>query len=443
MASRRLRAPGAGFKRLPPGQHGLAREAVRRSQRERLQRAMIASVAEHGYAKTKIRDLARIAAVSPNAFYQLYRSKEDCFLDTHDVIGRIETERVAAAAAGPGDWSERLRAAIAALMEAVIGEPRAAYLAVVEIFAVSASALEHQQRALDAHEKLMRELLDDAPHGRSVSDTTVKAIVAGVRTLVYHHVNAGHPPQLRELVDPVHRWALTYHTPLPVALPDPLGGAGGEPMRLPAGGGESVGAGERVLGHRERIMRAVAALSCERGYASLTMPAITARAGVSNQTFYEHFKNKHEAFMACYDRVSRRAIGATLHSFQAAPDWPRAIRASLRTLLGIVAAEPQFARLALFEVLAAGRSARRSAEARMEAYSAVLDPGFHLRADGPPRVVGALIAGGVWGVVQSHVLHGRARRLPELTPQLTYLALAPFVGAEHAARVALEEPARS
>jgi AcrR family transcriptional regulator len=186
-------------------------------------------------------------------------------------------------------------------------------------------------------------------------------------------------------------------------------------------------------------MCAVAAVSSEKGYSALTVPAITSIAGVSNQTFYEHFNNKHEAFLACYDRASRRALGATLASYQAAPSWPQSIRASLQTLLEFIAVHPEFARLAFFEVLAAGPSARKRARSRMEGFSALLDPGFQQSAEPPPRVVSALVAGGAWGVIQFHIARGATARLGELAPALSYFALTPFIGAVAAAEVALTD----
>ncbi len=187
------------FRRLPPGQHGLGREVVESNQRDRLQRAMIAAVAEHGYAKTTIRDLARLAGVSPNAFYELYESKEECFLAAHDMVAEIAIERVSAAALADGGWRERLHAAFTAFIETVIAEPQAAFLAVVETHAVGPRALEHQQRALDTHERMIRKSLEHAPHGAQMSDTTIKAIVSGTRSIVYHHLDAGHPEHLRTL----------------------------------------------------------------------------------------------------------------------------------------------------------------------------------------------------------------------------------------------------
>ncbi len=79
----------------------------------------------------------------------------------------------------------------------------------------------------------------------------------------------------------------------------------------------------------------------------------------------------------------------------------------------------------------------------MEAFSAILDPGFAQSEHPPPRMVSALIAGGAWGVLQYHIMHGQTARLQQLTPHLTYFALTPFIGAEHAAQVAASAPPRS
>jgi AcrR family transcriptional regulator len=426
---------------LPPGRHSLGREQVLASQRARLQSAMVQCVGEYGYRATGLRELARAARVSPNLLGELYEDKQRLFLATYDAIAAVETERVRAAAEAvpASDWQGRLRAAIAAFVEVVIAAPGAARLAIVEIHAVGASALEHQQATLAAHEQLIHEILSAAPHGASYTDTSVKALVAGGRAIVNHGLEHGEADELRGLVEPIHRWALSYHQPLPGLVPEPFTGARTRSASLPRTRAGAANGNSRLLGHRERIMRAVAGLCCEEGYASLRMPAIVARAGVSNQTFYEHFANKHEAFLACYDRVSRRALTSVLASFQAAPSWPEAVRASLATLLEHIAAEPEFARLGLFEVLAAGPDARARAEARTEAFTAMLTPGSpgDVPAGASPRLLGALIAGGAWGVIQRHIIAGRTRRLAELTPALTYMALTPFIGAAEAWRVAL------
>jgi AcrR family transcriptional regulator len=98
---------------------------------------------------------------------------------------------------------------------------------------------------------------------------------------------------------------------------------------------------------RRRLMDAVAAISREKGYAGLTVSGIARRARVSHKTFYEHFSDRHEAFLSTVEYgcaevfdVSAQAYGAREH------DWPRAVRAGLYKLLDWLAARPPQAHLA-------------------------------------------------------------------------------------------------
>ena len=72
--------------RLPRGRHGLPREAVTESQRSRILQAMIEVVSERGYPETRVVDVIGVAGVSRKTFYELFSSKEDCFLATYDVL---------------------------------------------------------------------------------------------------------------------------------------------------------------------------------------------------------------------------------------------------------------------------------------------------------------------------------------------------------------------
>ena len=72
--------------RLPRGRHGLPREAVTESQRNRIHQAMIEVVSERGYPETRVVDVIGVAGVSRKTFYELFDSKEDCFLAAYDVL---------------------------------------------------------------------------------------------------------------------------------------------------------------------------------------------------------------------------------------------------------------------------------------------------------------------------------------------------------------------
>src|SRR2546422_8181420 len=70
--------------KVPRGRHGLSREDVERSQRERMLRAMAEAVSELGYANTPVAEVLRRAGVSRETFYEQFANKEDCFLAAYD-----------------------------------------------------------------------------------------------------------------------------------------------------------------------------------------------------------------------------------------------------------------------------------------------------------------------------------------------------------------------
>jgi hypothetical protein len=61
----------------------------------------------------------------------------------------------------------------------------------------------------------------------------------------------------------------------------------------------------------------------------------------------------------------------------------------------------------------------------------------------PAAITVEAIAGGIFDLCLHYALAGKIRELPELVPSATYVALAPFLGGEEAARIATAStPAR-
>ena len=58
-----------------------------------------------------------------------------------------------------------------------------------------------------------------------------------------------------------------------------------------------------VENQRERILPAVADVTSVAGYREMTVEDVIVTAGISRRTFYEHFTNKDDAFLAAFDAV--------------------------------------------------------------------------------------------------------------------------------------------
>jgi AcrR family transcriptional regulator len=186
---------------------------------------------------------------------------------------------------------------------------------------------------------------------------------------------------------------------------------------------------------RERILAAVADVTSVAGYADLTVEGVIVTAGVSRRTFYEHFKNKDEAFLAAYDEISALLVERVFAAVEAATTFCGKAAAGLGTFLDFLASEPAFARMCVVEVLAAGPDAIARRNNLMKAFAELIDHNARelLEERAAPALTAETVVGGIYEVVYGRVLRGEIRDLPALLPDLTYSALLPYVGPEPAA----------
>jgi AcrR family transcriptional regulator len=189
------------------------------------------------------------------------------------------------------------------------------------------------------------------------------------------------------------------------------------------------------------MLEAMAHAVAAKGYAGTTVADVVGGAGVSRKTFYEHFQDKEDCFLAAFDAgvgvlvtaVERATLGAE-------GEWREHIRAGVRAYLSTLAAVPDFARTFLIEVLAAGPHAL---ERRAEVHGRFAELLKHLhetyRADHPeeipelPDEVFVAIVGAVNELVSDRVRKGRTAELPELEPVISYLQIAFLAGHSEAA----------
>jgi AcrR family transcriptional regulator len=424
---------------FPPvtgGLKGLTPELVAQHQRTRLMGAMIDAVARHGYAGTTLRELVRVAGVSKSTFYDHFESKQEAFLATSDEIVARVGEQVRNAYQTEGDYRERLLAALATLMELVASEPQAATLATVETATLGKAGVEHRERSSGVLEEVVSDSFARSPAEVEVPVVIVRAIATGIRGVVYRHLRCGTSGELPDLVEELTDWALSYQRPEDEIVARAVSAAS-EPSAVATKGAREELAWDEppdsqrsraALTQRERIVRAVGRLVVERGYETLSIPAISATAGTSNQTFYEHFDNKRDAFLEAFDVSAADGLHATSEAFAAAGGGPEAIGAGLRTMLEYIAGNELFARLSFFDLQAAGPPALDRAATVMESFSAFLRPGL-----APPEIDAAAsdatlqaISSGTWSVIQYELAHGKAGSLPRLAPDVARIVLMPL-----------------
>lgn len=195
-----------------------------------------------------------------------------------------------------------------------------------------------------------------------------------------------------------------------------------------------------VHNQRERLIAGLAEAIAENGFASTTIAHITRHAAVSRRTFYEHFNSKDECFVAAYDTVMAELSERIENAFQEEDEWPRAIRAGLAAMLEFLAAEPNLARLSMVESLVAGPVVVERYDAAIQGLLPYLEAGREgaskeVLAQLSPTTEEALV-GGMISLISRRIIAGKASELEELLPDLVEFALAPYIGAEEATKIA-------
>ena len=207
--------------------------------------------------------------------------------------------------------------------------------------------------------------------------------------------------------------------------------------QLPAGRGRHELSREEVLrSQRERMLEAMIDTVADRGYHRTTIVEVARRAGVGRRTFYEHFGDKESCFLAAHDWLLERLAIYAAPAYERPGPWPERVRRGLAALLTAIAYRPEGARLAIIEILAAGPNAHLRHLAAIEAFVPYIDQGRSETPLGPglPPNLARIVAGAVLTRIHEQVASGRTGDLRRSHPELLYLVLLPYLGAERAHR---------
>ena len=119
--------------------------------------------------------------------------------------------------------------------------------------------------------------------------------------------------------------------------------------RLPYGP-HSLGKAAVESNQRARLYGAMAHAVARNGYSATSVAEVIGLAGVSRTTFYEHFANKQDCFMATYEMLIYRMTKNIRNAHQSAGDWDRALNAAFRALAREVVGDPCGSRIVIVGV---------------------------------------------------------------------------------------------
>jgi AcrR family transcriptional regulator len=426
MTSRDTMAPL--YKRLPRGPHQMDPGEVAENQRKRMHGAMIEAVAASGYGRTSVKQVVTLAGVSRRAFYEQFANKQECFMATLDLVAAQAMRRIAASyRSADGTLEQRLDVALRTFAEVVERNPKGSRLMMVDAPSAGPAGWERLTQTLTEFERRLASSFSSSPDAAPLPAPVVRAIVGGLRRATFMRLREERTHEMAGLVGDMLSWTLVFST------------TSRAPLQL--GSRPSVARPEpRDEDDRARVLRSALELAALEGYANLTPMRIADEACVSIDTFFDLFNDMEICFLAAVEKLGEE-VRHTLSDpgLSSSSEWPRAVCRTLDALMDYFAARPAYTQTIATGVFAMGqRAVDLGAELACEVAA-------RLTEGAPEKALTGLanegIEGAIWHTIYSQANDGHTDALSDLSGYLAYVVLAPFLGADEAARVVVEQRA--
>jgi AcrR family transcriptional regulator len=185
---------------------------------------------------------------------------------------------------------------------------------------------------------------------------------------------------------------------------------------------------------RQLILAAMIRVVGAKGYKDASVADVIEEAGTSRTTFYKHFDDKHDCFLAAYEMLVEQVFSEVVAKCDGEAPWLSRMTSGLTTIVDRFAVDPALARTAVVEVAAAGADARRLHWDAIARFTEYLDAGRELAGGKQlPENISLMSAGAVSGLIFDELLAGRATELPARLPDLLFAMLVPYIGPQAAA----------
>lgn len=186
---------------------------------------------------------------------------------------------------------------------------------------------------------------------------------------------------------------------------------------------------------RERLIVAMLRAASELGYRGTNVQDVIERAGVSRPTFYEHFTNKEDCFLAAFDTSAARLRNKLDVAARDGGDvWRDRLRLSLEALLRFASDEPDTARTLIVEARAGSADAVMRRVQLLDHFATCLHAQAREllpNAESHSPMTASGVVGGVEALLYSRLCKGEVDEIEGLLPSLMYFVVLPYEG--HAA----------
>jgi AcrR family transcriptional regulator len=187
-----------------------------------------------------------------------------------------------------------------------------------------------------------------------------------------------------------------------------------------------------LTGKHQRILQGMLESVGRQGYEQTTVQDALDAAGLYRQAFYDSFEDKEDCYLQALDAGSAW-VELAMREAAGGSSWREQLRGSLAGLLSFLDEQPEIGRALLVEVHAAGpRAVERRTEA-MERAARLIDLAREESDDAAPAISAEAIVAGILAVLHGRLSADGRGEFKRLLPELMYLAVLPYFGAEAAA----------
>lgn len=189
-----------------------------------------------------------------------------------------------------------------------------------------------------------------------------------------------------------------------------------------------------TAGFRRRLLDGLAASITEKGYRTTTVADIVRRARTSRRTFYEHFGDKDECFVALLTDANAEMVRHISAAVDPSAPWTSQVRQAVEAWVACAESEPAIMLSWIRDVPSLGDATRRLQRDMMEAFIAMIQAlcdTDELRAAGigpVPRQVAVMLLGGLRELTATTVEDGgRIADITEIAVRASVALLGPHL----------------
>lgn len=183
-----------------------------------------------------------------------------------------------------------------------------------------------------------------------------------------------------------------------------------------------------VHNRHEMIQAAAVKVIAAKGYHATGVKDICDEAHISSRCFHEHFANKEEVVLSAVEAGMDQVMGFCQEVYRSSRTWPDAVWDGLYAYAEWAAAEPNFTRTGLVEMLTIGPSVLELIDSMMDSFSIFLGPGYDLLDQSAAGTLDRPITRRVFERLYLHVSRESPQTIATIVPELARTILTPFLG---------------